>query len=100
MVTEHGSGTGNRQELTSREKRIRAILSEVFAPHHLEITDDSASHAGHAGAAPEGETHFTITIRSAFFEGQTRVARQRAIMTALSDEFDSGLHALSIRAEI
>lgn len=88
-----------RQELTSRENRIRDILMQQFAPVSLEVVDDSARHAGHAGASPEGETHFNVRIVSAKFEGLGRVARQRAINTALAPEFESGLHALSIKAE-
>lgn len=100
MVREDGAGTTDRQELTSRENRIRAILSQVFSPELLEIKDDSEMHAGHAGAAPGGETHYTLKIKSSAFEGMSRIARQRAIMSALSDEFESGLHALSIKADV
>lgn len=82
----------------TRKSRIEAILRDTFAPEHLDVIDDSARHAGHAGASPEGETHFNIAVKSASFQGQTRVAMQRAIMDALRPEFDSGLHALSIKA--
>ena len=82
-----------------RELRIRDILTRTFAPETLEVTDDSARHAGHAGAAPEGETHFNVRITSAKFAGLSRVARQRAINKALAQEFETGLHALSIKAD-
>ncbi|MEL6857952.1 MAG: BolA family protein [Pseudomonadota bacterium] len=82
----------------TRSQRIRDILIEAFAPSELEITDDSGKHAGHAGARPEGETHYTVRIVSTGFAGLTRVAMQRAVMTALQPEFDTGLHALSIKA--
>ncbi len=82
----------------SRFHRIHAVLAETFAPETLEVTDDSARHAGHAGATPEGETHFNVVITSANFAGLSRVAMQRAVMQALQPEFDSGLHALSIKA--
>ena len=82
----------------SRSERMRVALTEGFAPTALEINDDSARHAGHAGAAPGGETHFNVVIVSATFQGMGRVARQRAVMDALKREFDSGLHALSITA--
>lgn len=85
--------------MTSRETRIRDILLQQFNPITLEVVDDSARHAGHAGASPEGETHFNVRIISAKFIGLSRVARQRAINTALAPEFESGLHALSIKAE-
>lgn len=83
----------------TRELRIRDILARTFAPETLEVTDDSARHAGHAGAAPEGETHFNVRITSAKFAGMSRLARQRAINKALAAEFDTGLHALSIKAD-
>lgn len=81
-----------------RSDRIRDILTEVFSPTVLEVIDDSHKHAGHAGARPEGETHYTIKITSPKFAGQSRVATQRAILAALKPEFESGLHALSIKA--
>lgn len=88
-----------RQELTNRETRIRCTLTQAFDPIDLEVTDDSARHAGHSGAAPGGETHFNVRITSALFTDMSRVARQRAINTALAEEFETGLHALSIKAE-
>jgi BolA protein len=58
--------------------------------------DDSARHAGHAGAAPGGETHFTLKIISERFSGLSRVARSRAVHETLGEEFQTGLHALSL----
>ena len=84
--------------MTSRIDRIRDSLEQAFAPELLEITDDSAKHAGHAGASPEGETHFTVEIISEAFEGLSRVQLQRAINMVLAPEFESGLHALSLKA--
>ena len=66
--------------------RLRARLTERFAPVRLEIIDESARHAGHAGARPGGETHFRVTIVSAAFAGQNRVARQRAVYGVLAEE--------------
>lgn len=83
----------------TREMRIRDILTRIFAPETLDVIDDSARHAGHAGAAPEGETHFNIRIISAQFSNLSRLDRQRAINKALAKEFETGLHALSIKAE-
>lgn len=82
----------------TRSQRIRDTLIEAFAPSELEITDDSGKHAGHAGARPEGETHYTVKIVSDRFAGLSRVAMQRAVMGALQPEFETGLHALSIKA--
>lgn len=88
-----------RQELTGRENRIRCILSQAFSPVELDVIDDSARHAGHAGATPGGETHFNVRIISTAFANMNRVERQRAINKALAEEFETGLHALSIKAD-
>lgn len=71
---------------------------QLFSPTLLNVTDDSARHAGHAGAEPGGETHYNVEIESTAFAGKTRVEMQRAVNSALKEEFDSGLHALSIKA--
>lgn len=84
--------------MTNRTERIRAKLAQVFTPEVLEIEDQSARHAGHAGASPEGETHFLVRIVSKKFDGMSRVEMQRAVNGALKNEFDTGLHALSIKA--
>ncbi len=82
--------------MQNRQDRLRAALQSAFAPILLEITDDSARHAGHAGAKPGGETHYSIKLVSAAFAGQSRVARSRAVHDVLADEFRDGLHALSL----
>ncbi|MEM7765948.1 MAG: BolA family transcriptional regulator [Pseudomonadota bacterium] len=84
--------------MTNREGRIREALSEAFRPVSLTITDDSAKHAGHAGAAPGGETHYTVQIVSEAFHGLSRVQVQRLIYSLLGPEFETGLHALSLKA--
>ena len=84
---------------SDRISRIRELLTKAFEPAELEIIDDSAKHAGHAGAAPGGETHYTVRITSPAFEGLSRVQIQRTIMLVLQPEFDSGLHALSLQAK-
>jgi BolA protein len=75
---------------------IRSKLTERFAPTRLSIEDESHQHIGHQGARPGGETHFAVTIVSAAFAGQSRVARQRAVYQALADELASRVHALSL----
>lgn len=79
-------------------RTIRSKLAEAFAPQTLEIVDDSARHAGHAGSRPGGETHFHLVIVAAAFEGLSRVERQRRINRALAEELAGPVHALSIRA--
>jgi BolA protein len=77
---------------------IRAKLTEALAPERLEVSDDSARHAGHEGARAGGESHFTVTVVSAAFAGLGRVERQRRVNAALRDELAGPIHALSIKA--
>ncbi len=86
--------------MTNRASRIRDKLTDAFDPVVLDVVDDSARHAGHAGASPQGETHFTVTIVAEGFRGLSRVQVQRAINMVLGGEFDTGLHALSIKAAV
>jgi BolA protein len=83
--------------MTNRADRIATLLQEAFAPSLLEIADDSDKHAGHAGAAAGGQTHYTVTMVSESFRGQTRIARSRAVHAALAPELAAGLHALALR---
>jgi BolA protein len=83
--------------MPNRATRITACLTERFAPAEVSVTDDSAQHAGHAGARPGGETHYSVRLVSPAFAGQTRVARYRSVHEALAAEFETGLHALSLR---
>jgi BolA family transcriptional regulator, general stress-responsive regulator len=75
---------------------IRLKLTGRFAPTRLDIVDESHQHAGHAGARPDGETHFAVTIVSAAFAGLSRVARQRLVYEALAEELSTRVHALSL----
>ena len=79
-----------------RAERMRALLSHALAPVLLEVRDDSSLHAGHAGAAPGGETHYSVLVVSDRFQGQNRVARHRLVNAALQAEFSGGLHALAL----
>jgi len=75
---------------------IRNKLTDRFAPARLVILDESHRHAGHAGARPEGETHFAVTIVASAFAGLNRVARQRLVYETLADELATRVHALSL----
>ena len=81
-----------------RAHRIHALLAERLAAAEVTVQDDSHQHAGHAGAAPGGETHYSVQVLWTGFAGQGRVARQRAVNQAVAAEFDAGLHALAIDA--
>ncbi len=76
------------------EQRLRAAL----APTHLVVTNDSARHRGQAGDDGSGESHFTVELVAAQFEGMSRVARQRAVNAALADLLRERIHALAIKA--
>jgi BolA family transcriptional regulator, general stress-responsive regulator len=78
--------------------RIVGKLAQAFAPERLDVIDDSHKHAGHAGARPGEQTHFTVYIVSRAFQGKSRVERHRMINNALSGELAGGVHALAIRA--
>ena len=77
---------------------MRDALIAAFSPTELHIVDESHLHHGHAGAAPGGETHYAVKIRSEAFVGLGRLARHRAVNDALKGEFAAGLHALQIDA--
>jgi BolA protein len=76
--------------------KMRAKLAQAFAPLSLDVIDESASHAGHAGARPGGETHFHIYMVSAAFAGMSKVARHRAVYAALAEEMAGPVHALAL----
>lgn len=77
---------------------IHTKLTDAFAPSRLEIEDESSRHAGHAGARPGGESHFNVLIEAEAFAGAPKVARQRMVYRALSDELAGPVHALSVKA--
>jgi BolA protein len=80
----------------SRAKRMETLLNAQFAPQSLLVEDQSAMHAGHAGARPGGQTHYRLMLVSQAFAGLSRVERQRLVYQSLREEFDTGLHALSL----
>ena len=75
-----------------------ALLREKLAglqPRSLELIDDSALHAGHAGAR-SGGGHYRLRIVSESFTGKPTLARHRMIYTALGELMHAKIHALSI----
>ncbi|MEM6476807.1 MAG: BolA family protein [Pseudomonadota bacterium] len=79
-------------------EEMTGLLTEAFAPTKLEIINDSAHHAGHAGDDGSGESHFTIVIEAAAFTSMNRLARQRAVIAALGDIVGERVHAVAIKA--
>ncbi|MDD5228920.1 MAG: BolA family transcriptional regulator [Methylococcales bacterium] len=76
---------------------IRHSLTTALKPSLLEIIDNSAAHAGHAGAQ-KGGGHYNVTIVSAAFEKKTLVQRHQLIYEALGDMMKQQIHALGINA--
>ena len=79
-------------ERTMSEMRERLA---VLAPLELAMEDESALHVGHAGAA-SGGGHYRMTLVSAAFAGQPRVARHRVVYDALADLMQREIHALAM----
>lgn len=77
--------------------QVEAALRAALAPTRLAVHDDSAQHAGHAGAR-EG-SHLRVEIESARFAGLARTARHRLVYDALSDWMPHGIHALAVSAK-
>ena len=80
-----------------RVEKIRQALNARLMPVQLEIRDDSAAHAGHAGAREGG--HFSVRVVSEQFAGRTRMQRHQLVYEAVSDLMRTDIHALSIQAE-
>lgn len=78
------------------EEIVRRL--QALSPTRLELEDESARHAGHAGAAPGGNTHWRLRIESPAFAGRPTVARHRMVYQALGDLMQHPIHALAINA--
>ncbi|MFK7945315.1 MAG: BolA family protein [Paracoccaceae bacterium] len=76
--------------------QIETKLRTAFTPDLLEVLDESEQHRGHGGWREGGETHFRVRMVSAAFEGQSRVAMQRAVNQCLADELAQSVHALAM----
>jgi len=77
--------------------QLEQCLRQRLQPSTLEVLDESAQHAGHAGANGTGfGTHFRVRIASQLFTGKSRVARHRLVYDALQEFMAAGVHALAI----
>lgn len=81
----------------SMAEQIETKLTRAFSPTRIAVYDDSHKHRGHAGARPEGETHFRVELVSPRFEGLGRVERQRLVYAELSAELADSVHALQLK---
>lgn len=84
--------------MTDRVTMIRERLTQALAPDQIDVQDDSAQHAGHAGAQ-SGGGHYTVVIVSSRFTGKSLVERHRMIYDALGEAMRHDIHALVIRAK-
>ncbi|MDE2005430.1 MAG: BolA family transcriptional regulator [Rhodospirillales bacterium] len=82
--------------MQTRAERLEAALRQAFTAATVIVADDSARHAGHAGARPEGETHYSVLVVADAFRGVSRVERSRRAHAALAAEFIGGMHALAL----
>ncbi|ELX08558.1 stress-induced morphogen [Janthinobacterium sp. HH01] len=80
-----------------RMERMRSRLHAALAPLELTLDDDSALHAGHAGAA-SGGGHYNVRIVSLQFEGLKLVTRHRLVYDSVHDMMHKEIHALAITA--
>lgn len=80
-------------------KRIDNIKRKlaVLKPHYLEVIDESHLHVGHIGNSGLPETHFAIKISAGLFKGMSLIDQHKILNQLLKDEFENGLHALSIK---
>ncbi len=84
--------------MSERIDRIRASLETGLSPAAIEIHDDSAAHAGHAGSAQHGGGHYSVVIVSPLFAGKTQVQRHQMVYRALGSLMQTDIHALIIKA--
>lgn len=77
-------------------QEIESKLRDAFAPSELVVIDDSESHRGHAGFQEGGESHWNVKIRSEVFAGKSRIARHRAVHSALGKDLVGRIHALAL----
>jgi BolA protein len=76
---------------------IRERLIAALGPcESIDVLDQSAAHAGHAGVRQSGGGHFTLRVVSTAFEGLSQLQRQRQVYAALADEMQGSIHALSM----
>ena len=88
------AGESGAARSAARVERIRALVQDRLQPLRLDIRDDSAAHAGHAGGGGKG--HFRLLIVAACFSGRTLVQRHRLVHDALAELLVEEIHALAL----
>ncbi len=84
----------------SKRQDIEDVLNKAFAPRALEVVDDTESHRGHAGFTEGVESHFNVMIRAEAFKGMNRLARHRAVHSALGADLIGSIHALALDVDV
>jgi len=79
--------------------KIEQKLAAALSPSQLEVIDESHQHLGHAGARPEGESHFRVRIAAESFRGRSRIECHRMINDVLAEELKQQIHALAIEVK-
>jgi BolA family transcriptional regulator, general stress-responsive regulator len=82
--------------MTRTFENIQKVLRETLSPSHLEIEDNSAKHAGHAGAR-SGSGHYRVLVVSELFEGKSLIEQHRMVNEALRPLFKDEIHALALK---
>ena len=82
---------------SARAERIKSMLMQAFPSALIAVKDDSARHAGHAGAR-DGAGHFLVRIESEDFTGRSRLERHRLVYKALAEMLPREIHAINIEA--
>ena len=85
------------QNLGPVGQQLTQLIQAKLNPIALIVDDQSAAHAGHSGARPEGETHFHVDVTSQAFVGLTRLAQQRLVLDCAAGLMKTRIHALSIK---
>jgi BolA family transcriptional regulator, general stress-responsive regulator len=80
--------------MTTKEK-IETVLRQTLSATEVEVEDESAQHAGHAGTAAGGG-HYRVRVVSPLFAGKLLVARHRMVYDALAAELQHEIHALAL----
>lgn len=89
--------SGDPNAMTAAASTMAQLLRDALAPTQLQVLDESADHAGHAGAGPQPYgTHFRVRIASPQFAGLSRVAQHRLVYDPLRQMIAQGVHAIAI----
>ncbi|MEM7589501.1 MAG: BolA family protein [Myxococcota bacterium] len=88
---------GNETALENTQQRIEQLLRQALAPARLQVTDESAQHAGHPAVQRNpGAGHFHVCIESHAFQGKTPVQCHQMVYRALGNLMHKQIHALRI----